>query len=126
MPGLDPGIHAVSSQLVEAPVEWIAGATMSRRKELKFSGFIGPQRKFYLRYHRIDDVPYVTQPPPSTPFLKGELKYHVAYRAAPNGQVLRETGRDLSFEIPHAPPVGAVGTKPAYPLIINATNQLEK
>jgi hypothetical protein len=25
MPGLDPGIHAVAAQLVDASMEWIAG-----------------------------------------------------------------------------------------------------
>jgi hypothetical protein len=27
MPGLDPGIHAVTSQQAETPVEWIAGSS---------------------------------------------------------------------------------------------------
>jgi hypothetical protein len=27
MPGLDPGIYAVSSQQDEAPMEWIAGSS---------------------------------------------------------------------------------------------------
>jgi hypothetical protein len=27
MPGLDPGIHDVMSQRVEAPMEWIAGSS---------------------------------------------------------------------------------------------------
>jgi hypothetical protein len=27
MPGLDPGIHAVTPQQVEVPVEWIAGSS---------------------------------------------------------------------------------------------------
>jgi hypothetical protein len=27
MPGLDPGIHADTSQRVEAPLEWIAGSS---------------------------------------------------------------------------------------------------
>jgi hypothetical protein len=29
MPGLDPGIHAVTSQRAEAPVEWIAGSSLA-------------------------------------------------------------------------------------------------
>jgi protein-S-isoprenylcysteine O-methyltransferase Ste14 len=35
MPGLDPGIHAVSSRRVEAPVQWIAGSSpaMTRRTD---------------------------------------------------------------------------------------------
>jgi hypothetical protein len=27
MPGLDPGIHAVTAQQAETPVEWIAGSS---------------------------------------------------------------------------------------------------
>jgi hypothetical protein len=27
MPGLDPGIHSVTSQQAEAPMEWIAGSS---------------------------------------------------------------------------------------------------
>jgi hypothetical protein len=27
MPGLDPGIHAVTTERVEAPMEWIAGSS---------------------------------------------------------------------------------------------------
>jgi predicted lactoylglutathione lyase len=32
MPGLDPGIHAVTSQRAEAPLEWIAGSSPAMTK----------------------------------------------------------------------------------------------
>jgi hypothetical protein len=35
MPGLDPGIHAVTSQHVEALVEWIAGSSPAMTRESK-------------------------------------------------------------------------------------------
>jgi hypothetical protein len=43
MPGLDPGIHAVTARRVEAPMEWIAGSSPAmtekeRKMEMKRSG----------------------------------------------------------------------------------------
>jgi hypothetical protein len=35
MPGLDPGIHAVSSPQVEAPMEWIAGSSPAMTEKVE-------------------------------------------------------------------------------------------
>ena len=35
MPGLDPGIHAVTSQPMEAPMEWIAGSSPAMTRKEK-------------------------------------------------------------------------------------------
>jgi hypothetical protein len=53
MPGLDPGIYAVTSQKVDAPMEWIAGSSpaMTRCRGWKatrgqpLSGFVCMLRK---------------------------------------------------------------------------------
>src|SRR5262245_42919782 len=37
MPGLDPGIHTVTSQQDEAPMEWIAGSSPAMTKRARFS-----------------------------------------------------------------------------------------
>jgi hypothetical protein len=37
MPGLDPGIHAVTSQQAEVPVEWIAGSSPAMATTLTYS-----------------------------------------------------------------------------------------
>jgi hypothetical protein len=35
MPGLDPGIHAVTAQRAEKPVEWIAGSSPAMTDSVK-------------------------------------------------------------------------------------------
>jgi hypothetical protein len=47
MPGLDPGIHAVSFQQDEAPVEWIAGSSPAMTRSVAGALSRGQMHPFF-------------------------------------------------------------------------------